>query len=134
MSPAKLKVFFSLAVIIFTTNIFAKDYVVYSVVQDVPMGTENEIIKKNFYINMGSDQGLKNGTIVNVFRNLSVEDPYNTKKRFTYSVKIAELEIIHSENYISIANLKGMTNSGLKSPLVDVQGVMIGDRVEVNAN
>ncbi len=134
MGPAKLKVFISTLLILFSMKAKAKDFVVFSVMQDVPMGEENEVIKKNFYLNMGGDQGLKIGTVVNVFRNLSQQDPYNTKKRFTYSVKIAELEIIHSEDHISIANLREMTNKEKNFPLIDVGGVMIGDRIEVKVN
>jgi hypothetical protein len=134
MGPAKLKVFISAILIIFSVKAKSKDFVIFSVMQDVPMGIENEIVKKNFYLNMGVDQGLRVGTVVNVFRNLSQQDPYNTKKRFTYSIKIAELEIIHSEDHISIANLKQITNGERNFPLVDVQGVMIGDRIEVKVN
>ena len=49
-----MKKFFELPVLIMITLTFtasmaiAKDYVIYSISQDIPMGYKDEIIKKNF--------------------------------------------------------------------------------------
>ena len=108
----------------------AKDYVIYSVVQDLPMGEENEVIKKNYYVNMGNNQGVKSGTVLDVFRVISRLDPYETKTRYNYKVKIGEVEVLHAEDDSAITSLK-MINNGAKSPLFDIPALMIGDRVDV---
>jgi hypothetical protein len=108
----------------------AKDYIIYSVVQDLPMGEENEIIKKNYYINMGNNQGLEEGSVLDVFRVISRLDPYETKKRFNYKVKIGEVKILHTEDDSSIATLQKINNSAT-SPLFEIPALMIGDRVDV---
>ncbi len=119
-------------VFVFTASMgFARDYIIYSIVQDVPMGNENEVIKKNFYVNMGSKQGVKSGTQLDVFRTISRLDPYETKKRYTYKVKIGEIKVLHTEENTAIGSLSKL-NIGEEVPLFDVNNLMIGDKVNVH--
>ncbi len=111
-------------------NTIAKDYIIYSVVQDLPMGEENEVIKKNYYINMGNNQGLETGSVLDVFRVISRLDPYETKKRYNYKVKIGEVKVLHTEDESSIATLQKI-NTSATSPLFEIPALMIGDRVDV---
>lgn len=129
----RLKTFLALFFTIFAVSLWSKDYVIYSVVQDIPMGDENELIKKNFYVNMGSDQGLEKGTVLNVFRTISRVDPYETKKRYIYKVKVGEVEVLHAENENSITQLVSF-NDGEKDPLFEIEGFMIGDLVSVKVD
>jgi len=119
-------------VFVFTASMgFARDYIIYSIVQDVPMGYENEVVKKNFYVNMGSKQGVKAGTQLDVFRTISRLDPYETKKRYSYKVKIGELKVLHTEDNTAIGSLSKL-NLGEETPLFDVNNFMIGDKVNVH--
>ena len=113
---------------------FARDYIIYSIAQDIPMGHEDEVIQKNYYVNMGTKQGLQQGTVLDVFRIISRLDPYETKKRYNYKVKIGELEVIHSEENSAITNLKDFNDSSKKGLFFDVQGLMIGDHIGVKVN
>jgi hypothetical protein len=108
----------------------AKEYIVYSIVQNISMGHPGEEIKKNYYINMGQKQGVQRGAQLNVFRTLSRLDPYQTKKRYSYQVKIGEIEVLHSQDNSSIGRLVSMNLDG-KEPLIEIEGVMIGDQVGV---
>jgi len=130
MKKINLRFIFILAWLLSTTTLSAKDYIIYSVVQELPMGEEGEILKKNFYVNMGDKQGIETGNVLDVFRVISRLDPYETKKRYNHRVKIGELEILHTEEDSSIAILKDINNSA-KSPLFDIPAFMIGDRVDV---
>jgi hypothetical protein len=119
-------------VFVFTASMgFARDYIIYSIVQDVPMGTENEIVKKNFYVNMGSKQGVKKGTQLDVFRTISRLDPYETKKRYNYKVKIGELKVLHTEDNTAIGALNKLSMAE-DVPLFDINNFMIGDKVNVH--
>lgn len=113
---------------------FARDYIIYSIAQDIPMGHDNEIIQKNYYVNMGEKQGLEKGTILDVFRIISRLDPYETKKRYNYRVKIGELEVLHTEDDSAITNLKTVDGNQEKGLFFDVQGMMIGDHIGVKVN
>jgi hypothetical protein len=101
------------------------------VAEDIPMGYENEITKRNFYVNMGANQGIQNGTTLNVYRIISKLNPYDNQKRINYKVEIGQLEVLHSEDESSIGMIKKM-NDDLKTPLFEINSFMIGDHVSVN--
>lgn len=94
------------------------------------MGHENEVIKKNYYVNIGKQQGVDSGTHLDVFRIVSRLDPYENKKRFNFKVKIGELEVLHTEENSAIGVLKSI-NDDKKSPLFEIGQFMIGDQVGV---
>ncbi len=111
-------------------NLMAREHQIFTVAEDLPMGFENEILRKNYYVDIGADQGVQKGTILDVFRVISKANPYNDQKRVNYKVKIGELEVLHSEDASSIGSLKSF-EGGVKSPLFEISGFMIGDHVTV---
>lgn len=126
-TPLIIAVFFA-----FTASMaFAKDYVIYSIAQDIPMGTPNETIRKNFYIDMGKNQGIKKDSVLDVYRVVSVLDPYGGKKRFNHKIKVGELKILHSEETTSIGVLNKMEDPE-ETPVLEVNALMIGDLVNVH--
>jgi hypothetical protein len=112
---------------------FARDHVIYSISQDIPMGYENETIKKNFYLNIGQNQGVKKGTIIDVFRIISNINPYNDRKRVNHKVKIGEIFVLHSDDEAAIGKIKSINNDN-DYPLFEINGFMIGDHVTVSIN
>jgi hypothetical protein len=100
--------------------------------QDLPMGLENEVLRKNYYVNIGQSQGIKKDSILDVFRVISVQNPYDNKKRINYKVKIGELKVIHTSAEGSIA----LTNEYEKenAPIFELNQFMIGDHVAVNVD
>jgi len=97
--------------------------------QDLPMGIENEVIRKNYYINMGIGQGIKKDSILDVFRIISIQNPYDNKQRVNYKVKIGELKVLHSSDTASIAVTSKFEEN---SPIFELPQFMIGDHVAVN--
>ncbi len=97
------------------------------------MGYPEEIIKKNYYINLGQQQGLSKGTILDVHRVVSRTLSDKTEKKYQYKIKIGELEVIHTENEASIAQMKGL-NLEKDAPLLEIQSMIIGDQVSVKIN
>ena len=110
---------------------FAKDYVIYSIAQDIPMGTPNETIRKNFYVDMGKNQGIRKDSVLDVYRIVSVLDPYGGKKRFNHKIKVGELKILHTEETTSIGVLNKMEDPE-ETPVLEVNALMIGDLVNVH--
>lgn len=108
----------------------ARDSLIFSISHEIPMGYPGEKPKKNYYVNIGSNQGVEEGSILAVFRNLSRENPYNNKNRVNYRVKIGELNVIHSEGDSAITELKSIKD-GEHDPYFEVEGFMIGDYVSV---
>jgi hypothetical protein len=132
-----MKKFFELPVLLMVTLTFtasmaiAKDYVIYSISQDIPMGYDKEVIRKNFYIDMGKNQGAGKGSVLDVYRVVSVLDPYESKKRFNHKIKIGEVTVLHAEDTSSIGVLNKL-ESPEDTPVFDVAKLMIGDIVSAH--
>lgn len=132
-----MKKFFELPTIfmlllVFTASMaIAKDYAIYSISQDFPMGNKDEVLKKNFYIDMGKNQGIAKGTTLDVYRVISVLDPYQNKKRYNHKIKIGQLKVLHAEETNAIAVLDKMEKED-EMPVLDVSSLMIGDLVNVH--
>ncbi len=121
----------TILVFVFTASMgFARDYIIFSIAQDLPMGIDNEVVKKNYYVNIGKQQGVDTGTQLDVFRIVSRQDPYGDKKMYNFKVKIGELEVLHTEENSAIGLLKNI-NRDEKSPYFEINNFMIGDRVSV---
>lgn len=135
------KVFILSAIFLLSANSFAQEtfdpyeefgkFLIYSVEQELPMGYDNEVLKKNYYINIGSNQGVKRGTTLDVFRIVSRETPYSNKKRINHKVKIGELKVLHAETDAAIARPIIVKND-IDTPMFEVNAFMIGDRVNIH--
>lgn len=108
----------------------ARDHLIFSVSEDLPMGNENEILRRNYYVNIGSNQGVTKGTTLNVYRIVSKLNPYDNKRRINYKVIIGKLEVIHSEDESAIGTIKELNNK-INDPLFEINNLMIGDHVAV---
>jgi hypothetical protein len=96
------------------------------------MGVDEQVIKKNFYVNMGSNQGVKKGTLLDVFRIISVLDPYDNRKRINYRVKIGELKVLHANQEAAITISHKTVTEDL--PVLDLDSFIVGDHVAVATN
>ncbi len=94
------------------------------------MSDEETSPSKNFYINMGSQQGIREGSLLDVYRIISRLDPYEDKKRYNYRVKIGEVKILHTEENSSIAATNKMFLTK-DNPLFEIKNLMIGDHVDI---
>jgi hypothetical protein len=107
----------------------SRSYMIYSVAQELPMGVESEKIRKNFYVNIGSNQGVKNGTELSVFRIMTRQNPFASEKSVTFKVKVGELRVLHSENEDAIAVFSKL--NGDTDVYFDGNALMVGDQVDV---
>ncbi len=126
----ELPVLFIVALTFTASMAIAKDYVIYSIAQDLPMGNKGEVIRKNFYVDMGTNQGLKKGSLLDVYRVVSILDPYESKKRYNHRVKIGEVKILHAEDSSAIASLNKLEETD-ETPVFEIGKMMIGDIVAV---
>ena len=130
-----MRAFFILMILLtslHSTSVVARSYLIYSVAQDLPMGVDEQILKKNFYVNIGSNQGVKKGTVLDVFRIISVLDPYDNRKRINYRVKIGELKVLHANQEAAITVSHKTPTEDL--PVLDLDSFIVGDHVAVATN
>jgi hypothetical protein len=110
----------------------ARSYVIFSMAQDLPMGLESEVVRKNYYVNLGKGQGVKKDSVLDVFRIVSVQNPYDNKKRVNYKVKIGELKVLHASDDASIATVSEYEKEDV--PVFELNQFMIGDHVAINVD
>jgi hypothetical protein len=127
-----MKIIILLLTLLLSQSLWARSYVIFSMTQDLSMGFENEVIRKNYYINMGSSQGVRKDSVLDVFRIISVQNPYDNKKRVNYKVKIGELKVLHSSDDASIAMLQSYESE--QTPIFELPQFMIGDHVAISVN
>ncbi len=127
----KVKVLMLMTSCFISTQLMARDHLIYSVAEDIPMGNENEVQRRNYYVNMGQNQGVTKGVVLEVYRVISKSNPYDNKRRVNYKVPIGQLEVLHSENESAIASIK-MKHDTINDPLFEINNFMIGDHVSVH--
>lgn len=111
-------------------SVHAREYFIYSVEHDLPMGHENENLRKNYYVNIGAKQGVQKGSILNVVRLITENDPYESKRRYSYQLKVGELQVIHQDEDASIAVSRNITSDDV-SPILEIKTFMVGDEVKI---
>ncbi len=127
-----MKLLLAIFTLFITSGVSARSYVIFSMAQDLSMGVENETIRKNYYVNMGEGQGVKKDSVLNVYRIISVQNPYDNKKRVNYKVKIGELKVLHTSDEASIASVNSYEKE--KAPIFELDQFMIGDHVAINVD
>lgn len=127
-----MKFVFLLLTMFVCQTVSARSYVIFSMAQDLPMGFENEVVRKNYYINMGSSQGVKKNSVIDVFRIISIQNPYDNKKRVNYKVKIGELKVLHTTDDAAIAMVNEYEKEDV--PIFELNQFMIGDHVAINVD
>ncbi len=106
----------------------AQDYVIYGVFRELDLGNPGEIAQKDYYINMGSAQGLRPGSIVQVSRRMATYDLMAEKLYKDVLFPIADLKVIHVEGNAAIARMEKMLPAD-KTPAMFPRAVMVGDIV-----
>ncbi len=108
----------------------ASDFVVYSVYRGLDLGNPQDTPQKDFFVNLGSAQGAKAGSILKVTRKLATYDVLNEKLYKDVTFPIAELKVIHAEGNAAICRLEKMLPAD-KTPSLAYRTVMVGDAVSL---
>ena len=107
----------------------AADFFITSVIRELPMKA-GEVLYKDYYINAGTNNGLKKGLVIEAVRKISAFDNINSKLVGDTSIKIAKLRLIHVDKGVSIARLVKYYDKET-TPITGYDSVMIGDLIEV---
>ena len=116
-----------------TTLGYSADFQVYSVIRGLSMGDPNEIIQKDFYVNMGATEGVKEGSLLEVMRRVPTYSQTSEQLYQDVMFPIARIKVIHTEAKASIARLEKMLPVD-KTPAISPHAVMVGDVVRLSSN
>ena len=110
---------------------YPDDFTIYSVYQALDMGNPGEKPLRDYYVNMGTSQGLQVGSTLQVIRKTATYDLAAEKLYKDVAFPIAKLKVIHAENGASIARLESFLPPE-KTPAITPRAVMVGDIVRLN--
>lgn len=109
----------------------ADGFVVYSEYQALDMGNPGEKPPKDYYVNIGSSNGVHEGTELEVVRSIPTYDLLSERLYKDLRFPVATLKVIHAESSASIARLDKLMPPD-NTPAVSYRGVMVGDTVRIN--
>jgi len=95
--------------------------------------SDAEPVYRDYYVNIGKGDGVREGSILDVYRKIPVVDIYRNKTPGDLVIQIARLKVIHAQDQMSVARIYQEENSK-NIPVVQFEKVMLGDRVELNLN
>lgn len=108
----------------------AADFVVYSIYQGVDLGDSQNTPKKDYFLNMGSSNGVRPGMVIEVSRRAPTYDSISEKLYQEVTFPIARLKVIHVEQRAAIARLERILPAD-STPAISPRAVMVGDLVRV---
>ncbi|MBI4924510.1 MAG: hypothetical protein HY843_01185 [Bdellovibrio sp.] len=118
-----------LILLLFQTLALSEDFVVYNVQKALSFGNVDEVLEKDYFINMGHQNGLRVGSVLDVYRKISSYDVRTEKLYLNVTYHFARLKVIHVENQLAIARLEKFLPPE-KTPIFSPPGVMAGDIVK----
>lgn len=103
------------------------DFVIYSVYKGLDLGDQHPP-QKDYFMNLGTAQGIHSGVLVEVLRRVSTYDTLTSQFYKDVTFPIAYLRVIHAEPNSSIGRLDHMLPAEL-TPEMNPRAVMVGDLV-----
>jgi hypothetical protein len=107
----------------------AGDFKVFGIRTDFAV-TEGQPLFRDVYVNMGTNQGIKDGSSLDAYRVITTVDELNQKVGRNISFKFAKLKVIHAETDLAVARVTQILAPD-NTPLAGYSNVMVGDEVEV---
>lgn len=86
---------------------------------------------KDYYINGGSEFGLKAGMLVHVKRRVTLYDSFQNKSPGDLMVKVGVIKVIHVNGGVSVAREYSLATRSNR-PVLDYNYIMIGDSLDLN--
>ena len=123
-------VFVGFASIFGASRALAADYSIYQVFRQVDLGTSPVVPPLQIFVNMGAEQGVKKGTILDVYRKLSSFDLLTQKHVGDHMLPIGRIKVIHTDDTTSIARIEKFVSAEQEIVLLP-QAVMVGDVVRM---
>jgi hypothetical protein len=104
------------------------DFSVYSIYQGLNFGNPGEVTLKDYYINMGSTQGLVKGSRLEVYRHTPTFDLVSQQVYREVTFPIGVIKVIHVEPNLAIARLEGFLPVDQRAS-ISPKAIMVGDLV-----
>jgi len=105
--------------------------IVYSVFKGIDLGNPNEMIQRDYFVNLGTNQGIRVGTVLEVARKAPSYDLTTEKLYKDVIFPFALIRVIHAEKDAAIARLEKLYPLE-KTPALSPRSVVVGDLVKIS--
>lgn len=114
-------------------NSYAQDVeapIVYSVERSLSTGEPGEKLERDYYISMGTNKGVKLGSVVEVLRRSPSYNLKTEKLHKDHLFPIARLKVIYAEESTAVARLEQIYSQAT-TPVLSRRAVLVGDTVRI---
>jgi hypothetical protein len=112
----------------------AEDFNVYQVYRGIDLGESDHAPPKDIFINVGSNSGIKKGSVLDVYRKISSFDNLTQRLVGDHMIPVGRIKVIHADDKSAIARVDKFVSIDSEPGLLP-QAIMIGDVVRpANAN
>ncbi len=118
--------------VLFSWEVMAADLNVIEVRRNIPL-SDDAPVYKDFYINAGSEAGLKENMVLTVIRKIAIRDASGTQTYGEMEVPVGQLKIIALAGRVAVAREYKLISRDEEAMLEQI-GIMIGDRLELDGS
>lgn len=120
---------FAILALLFSWEAFSADINIIEVRRNIPLSDEAPVYK-DFYINAGTESGLKKNMVVTVIRKMAIRDASGTQSYGDLDIPVGQLKIIAAKGRLAVAREYRLISRD-DEPMLEQIGLMIGDRLEL---
>jgi len=124
-----MKKFFLFLSVLFVPTLASAEFQVYGIRSDFLLD-EAQTKFRDVYVNIGTTQGVKVGSMLDVYRVITPVDEINQRTAKNVSFKFAKMKIIHADGDSSVARVTQFYPAE-STPMSSYTNVIVGDRVEI---
>lgn len=114
-------------ILLLSGKVFAQDIQIVDVRRNIPLADDAPIYK-DFYLNAGSEAGLKKNQVVTVFRKLTIRDSSGLVSYGELTIPVGQLKIVAAQNKVSVAREHKLISRD-EEPMLEQIGLMSGDQI-----
>lgn len=125
-----MRIHFLALILVWGSTCFA-EVTVFDVRQSIAMSDDDKTYR-DFYLNGGSEAGLKPGQIVTLQRRSPLYDSYSNHAAGELQLLVAKVKIIHAQKGLAVARLHAELVRD-EIPFLEENYIMVGDVVDVRS-
>ncbi len=118
-------------ILLFASQAFAKEVQIIEMRKNLTLKNE-EKVQTDYFLNAGTELGIKPGTVFTLYRRLSVIDRFGGTQARPLSVPVGKIKIIYTATNISVARIHEL-ESAEKLPSLEFRSIMLGDLIHVGS-
>jgi hypothetical protein len=114
-----------------TPMAWASRVTIFDVQKSLPMSAKDPVYH-DYFINAGTEVGLKSGAIVTVLRRIPLHDPIQNRSQGDLEISVAKLYIIHVQKNLAVARFHESFDRTYL-PNLEYDGPMTGDHIDLSS-